>query len=796
MTVRGDYNRLRGVVVSVLAGLIILSACAQPLALRRSAESPTLTPSVARTSTTTASPVPRDQLLSVALDQRAAGEYQPMAASLEELLRQDPEPGLRRRATFHLAEARQLAGSVDSAVEAWNAFLAEGTHDEWSVRARFFLARAYEQLGRHADAITAYRQYGSLNPLIAPYAAERQAAQEGALGDRAAMLDTYERAAAQPIARSQRAQILERLISAYGEQQRPDLQLARYADLVAIAAKPEYRAQLLLRAARTAAEAADGTRQVAWLRELTERHPERPEAVAAIHELEALGAAGPPLPLARSMFSNGQFSEAVTRFDRALEGALPDADRLEARRMRALALRATGSLDEALAELRALATGASEWSGKRQAELDATQTLGHTGDIAGAITGYRAFAASYPADALAPEALWRAIQLEERSDEPAAMRAAIELGRRYGASEQAHAALARAAPYFQGQNARAEAVEAWQLLGRNGAGSKAAQGRFWAGALLIEAGDAENGQTWLRSAVEAAPESYFAARSRELLGDQKEGGGQGGSGPSQAERVAVEQWIASWTKRPAVHVDDGWLPEIASSPEVLRARELGMLHLRSEARDEWFEAKETWNGAPEKLWQLAVLATLEQQPYVALKLAEEIVALSPDGRITLQTPPGLLKLIFPLPYARAARQYAEQSGIDPLLLYAVLRQESLFNADATSWAGARGLAQVMPSTAEGIAGQLGINDFVVEQLWMPAVSLRFGAWYLGQQLRTFGSVQAAAAAYNGGPGNAARWIELTGDTDRMVEMIDYRETRDYVKRVYGNWGMYRMLYAE
>jgi soluble lytic murein transglycosylase len=341
-----------------------------------------------------------------------------------------------------------------------------------------------------------------------------------------------------------------------------------------------------------------------------------------------------------------------------------------------------------------------------------------------------------------------------------------------------------------------EAVAAWQLLSAGASGGDAANGHYHAALLLSQSGDKQSAEKQLHATVAAAPTSYYAARARDALGDSPMGTTAPGSTLTKEERREVEQWIASWTKRPAVHVDDGWLPDIARSPETLRARELGALDLRDEARDEWFAAKERWDDAPEHLWQLGLLATLEQQPYVALKAAERIVALSPSERITPETPRPLLRLIFPTPYSRVARQYAQEADIDPRLLYAFLRQESLFNPDAHSWAGARGLAQVMPETGAGIAQALEIAPFDPDLLFQPAISLRFGAFYFARQLRAFdGSIQAAAAAYNGGPGNAARWREISTDPDQFPEVIDYHETRDYVKRVYGNWGVYRTLYA-
>jgi len=114
-----------------------------------------------------------------------------------------------------------------------------------------------------------------------------------------------------------------------------------------------------------------------------------------------------------------------------------------------------------------------------------------------------------------------------------------------------------------------------------------------------------------------------------------------------------------------------------------------------------------------------------------------------------------------------------------------------------SSAGALGLMQVIPPTGEGIAADLGITDFKESDLLIPEVSTRFGAHYLAGQLEGFGgNIGAALAAYNGGPGNAARWTETSGsDVDLLVETIDFEETRSYLELVLANYAFYRYVYG-
>jgi soluble lytic murein transglycosylase len=162
-------------------------------------------------------------------------------------------------------------------------------------------------------------------------------------------------------------------------------------------------------------------------------------------------------------------------------------------------------------------------------------------------------------------------------------------------------------------------------------------------------------------------------------------------------------------------------------------------------------------------------------------------------------PQTLERLIYPTPYAPLVVAESRAFDVDPRLLYSLMRQESLFNPGATSWVGARGLAQVMPATGEGIAQNLGVADFHIDDLYRPAVSVRFGAYYIGQSMSSMeGSIHGGLAAYNGGLGNAYRWAgggSSVADADLFTEFIDYPETETYIKRVYGYYGTYQRLYT-
>ena len=141
---------------------------------------------------------------------------------------------------------------------------------------------------------------------------------------------------------------------------------------------------------------------------------------------------------------------------------------------------------------------------------------------------------------------------------------------------------------------------------------------------------------------------------------------------------------------------------------------------------------------------------------------------------------------------------SDKYGFDPLLLLSIMRQESLFEGFIHSSAGARGVMQIMPSTGESIAKQMGWPaDFNPDMLYQPNISIGLGAYYLNQNLNYLGNdTPAALAGYNAGPGNASIWKDLAGDDpDLFVEVIRYGETRDYVRSIFETYRMYQKLYT-
>lgn len=159
--------------------------------------------------------------------------------------------------------------------------------------------------------------------------------------------------------------------------------------------------------------------------------------------------------------------------------------------------------------------------------------------------------------------------------------------------------------------------------------------------------------------------------------------------------------------------------------------------------------------------------------------------------------PRWARLFYPLPYQEVVYSYALSNDLDPWLVFAVIRTESRFQHDAESAAGASGLMQIMPTTGEWIAAQMGQGDFDADALRDAETNIAYGCWYLSWLLEEYdGAMCPALAAYNAGSGRVDGWLrEGLWDGQRgTLKQIPYPETREYVSKVLHNYEAYLAIY--
>ena len=199
----------------------------------------------------------------------------------------------------------------------------------------------------------------------------------------------------------------------------------------------------------------------------------------------------------------------------------------------------------------------------------------------------------------------------------------------------------------------------------------------------------------------------------------------------------------------------------------------------------------------ERQWWYAIKKLSKERLTIAAKLAQlwhwDQVAITTLVKADYWDDLGLR---FPVYYSNQVHANADLQNLDPAIVFGLIRQESIFNKNAESSVGARGLMQVMPKTGMQIARDLKETWQSDNSLFNPDVNVRYGAFYYKQLLRQFhGHIALAIAAYNAGSGRVAKWLPSfeAMPADIWIETIPFKETRKYVTSVLSYAIIYQQL---
>ncbi len=497
----------------------------------------------------------------------------------------------------------------------------------------------------------------------------------------------------------------------------------------------------------------------------------------------------------------GAYQPAVSAFDRVL-ASVPTADAYYYRGLSHLGL---GSPALALQDLEAVTLNYPSDPIWPEAMMSRARTEWAWLDrYTAAVDTYLELADSRPQSATALDALFRAGRTAERSND--LIRAAdiwMRLAEEYAANPLAadgafEAGIAR---YRLGDSAGAE-LAFQRSLELASTSAQSARANLWIGKSRVDNEDADGGRIAWESAREADPTGYYSLRAEHLLEGTppfEDSGVFNFSTDPEVEQQEAEQWL----RETFGIVGEGPLnelgPILASDSRLVRGLELWNLGMLEEARSELSALRSSLVSDPEGTYRL-MHTLLELGLYREAIIASRQILnhAGMDDAATQQAPVYFNRIRFGPYFGDLILPEAARYGLDGLFLLSVVRQESLFEGFATSSAAAHGLMQVIPSTGESIAGQLGWpEDYETSDLYRPFVSVRFGTFYLNSQQERFdGDLYAALAAYNGGPGNAIVWKELAADDpDLFLEIIRFAETHRYIQVIYEVFEIYKNLYA-
>ena len=154
----------------------------------------------------------------------------------------------------------------------------------------------------------------------------------------------------------------------------------------------------------------------------------------------------------------------------------------------------------------------------------------------------------------------------------------------------------------------------------------------------------------------------------------------------------------------------------------------------------------------------------------------------------------MLRVMYPKNYADYVSKYSQEYGIDEKWIFALIKAESNFDPNSVSQSGAVGLMQLMETTAEEVANDIGIENIDLKE---PECNIRIGTKYFTDLIKYYnGNYNLAIVAYNAGIGTVAKWISngVIKEDGSDIENIPYKETNNYIRKVLKNYRTYEELY--
>ncbi len=763
----------------------------------------TLTPTPTQTPTATPSPTPTPLPATRIENGEFAlfiGDWDTARETFSQTLQNQPAPEIEAAALLGLARVQYTIGEVSNALDTLRQ-LAEKYPDYGPTY--YFLGRVYSDLQRYPEAADAYTRYLTLRPgVIDGYAQEWLGDAWFSAGDYTRAAEAYDLAAASPRVGPGEPMLIK-LGQAYSFAGNTDAALATYDSIYLSTGNDYYKAQVNL--LRGEIYELFGQPEIAYdlYRESAANYPFSIHAYLGMIRLVDAGALVNEFDRGMVDYYAGEYSLAVAAFDRYLADETIAHDGA-AHYYKGLALREFDSATIAIAAWEELIAThspddpywASAWEEKgytQWAFLD---------DYPGAVQTFADFVITVPDHPRAGEFLFFAGQVAERDgqlvqasefwerlteaypDDALGTRASFLAGiTRYRTGE-----YSLALPGFQ------------RSLNRATTPVEKAAASLWLGKTRAALGLADEAQVTWKETISFDPTGYYSERALELLD------GRTPFTPPEVmdfsidwdteHRVAMD-WLDSVFPVPE-GTDLAGLGTLPDTPQFVRATELWHLGLYEQARTEFEDLRLAIRDDPVPNFQLANYLHGMGLYRTAIFCARQVLTLAGmDDAATMSAPAWFNHVRFGLYYKDLVLPQADEYRMSPLLIWSLIRQESLFEGFVRSTAGARGLMQIMPATGEGIYNNLGWPEgYTSEDLYRPVINVPFGVDYLADQMVYLdGDLYAALAGYNGGPGNAQVWQSLAGgDPDLFLEIVRFEESRNYIRGVYEIFSIYRRIY--
>jgi soluble lytic murein transglycosylase len=728
----------------------------------------------------------------------AAMEYQ---AVYEASYDSDTQEEIQAAALLGIGRARYQMAHYESALDILSQLINTCQDCPQLAAAYFISAEVYEALSLYGEAADAYGNYLKLRSgLIDSYVLEWQGDALVASGDPIRAIDVYQSAIAAPRLGAN-ISIELKIANAYAALGDYDTALVAYQDVYTRTSSDYTKSQVDILMGNIYNTLGQMDQAYEVYLDAVENYPLSNDSYQALIVLVDSGYPVSEFDRGLVDYFAGQYNLAIAAFDRYLSISTENAGTVYY--YKGLAYRALDNPDSAINSWDVLINSYQDdghWDDALE-EIAFTQWA-YLDEYPKAIQTLLDFVKIFPTHSRAPEFLFDAAQIAER-DRNYGKAAGIweRLPFEYPSSELVPRGIFLAGISYYRALDFTSALETfeWSLNSSVDPGMKSAA-YFWMAKSYQALGDDISAETFLNYTANEDPTGYYSERARDLLV---------GVAPFEppvmfdlafdieAEREEAEIWMRTNFSIPdAINLSEPGL--LLNDLRFVRGTELWNLGLYEMARSEFESLRADISLSPMDNYRLANYLSDLGLYRSAIFAARQVLDLrGMDDGETLSGPIYFNHLRFGSYYKDLVLPAAEANGFHPLFLFSVIRQESLFEGFVRSSAGARGLMQIMPSTADGIISS---GDwppgYSSGELYRPKVSIALGVEYLDTQRNYFdGNLYATLAAYNAGPGNTLIWWNLAdGDVDLFLEIIRYEETRNYIKGIYEVFTIYRLLY--
>jgi soluble lytic murein transglycosylase len=325
-------------------------------------------------------------------------------------------------------------------------------------------------------------------------------------------------------------------------------------------------------------------------------------------------------------------------------------------------------------------------------------------------------------------------------------------------------------------------------------------GHFWIGKTQQTKGETASALSSWETAATLDPTGYYGIRSVEKILNQApltSSAGYDLGFELEAERDLAEDWLRTTFNIPT-EVDLDAITTLEQDAPFKRGSLYWNMGEYQLADAEFEELRLFYSSDAMNSFRLLGYLVEKRMTRAAVFTSRQILSMANmSDESTLSAPVYFNHIRFGPYFRNLVLEQANNESLDPLVLFSLIRQESMFNPFAGSSAGARGLMQLMPATGAEIAGQLGwTTNYTDEDLWRAIINIRLGSRYLARQRDYFdGDLFSALAAYNAGPGNVQVWRDLAGgDPDLFLEIIRFEETRNYLTQIVEFNHIYQIIY--